>query len=163
MHRTQSAAPRTTTRKKAAIAAGLAATAALGALATAQAADASTATAAAPATTPYVVNHYGEQNADKGHPERSPKNLVLSEFTSAGGLHWQQWGAKKAVATGKITGNWCLDTCLDKPLKATVTLSDPKTVHGKRVFSRFTLHLSGKPGAYDSVEDLQGKRPLATS
>ncbi|WP_431043409.1 hypothetical protein ACQUSR_16940 [Streptomyces sp. P1-3] len=110
---------------------------------------------------PYVVNHYGEENADKGVAVRSPKNLVLSEFTSIHGVHWKQWGAKKAVGTGKVTGTWCLDKCLDKPLKATVTLSDPKTVKGKKVFSSFRLKLSGKPGAYDS-EDLKGKRPLAT-
>ncbi|MEV0375185.1 hypothetical protein AB0I10_36360 [Streptomyces sp. NPDC050636] len=157
-------------RRKTVITAALAGAAALGLLATAQAAGAApapehtapTASAARTDTSPYVINHYGEENADKGRAERSPKNLVLSEFTSINGVSWQQWGAKKAVGTGKVTGTWCLDTCLDKPLKATVTLSDPKTVNGRKVFSTFTLKLSGKPGAYDS-EDLQGKRPLATS
>ncbi|MFE0376969.1 hypothetical protein ACFW1M_15595 [Streptomyces inhibens] len=162
--------PRTTRRKQTAIGAALAGVAVLGMFATAHTANAAPAPAhtvatahlARTANTPYVINHFGEENADKGRAERSPKNLVLSEFTSINGLNWQQWGAKKAVGTGKVTGTWCLDTCLDKPLKATVTLSDPKTVNGKKVFSTFTLKLAGNPGTYDS-EDLRGKRPLATS
>ncbi|MGW7490776.1 hypothetical protein [Streptomyces sp. NPDC054786] len=162
--------PTMTRCHKTAIAAGLACVAVLGTFATANGANAATASAQAAHTTrtvravhtPYVMNHYGEENADKGRAERSPKNLVLSEFTSAQGLNWKQWGAKKAVATGKVTGAWCLDTCLDEPLTATLTLSDPKTVHGNKVFSSFTLKLAGGSGAYDS-EDLQGKRPLATS
>lgn len=159
-------------RHKTAIGAGLACVAALGAFATATGANAATAPAhaahahsagvAQTNNTPYVVNHYGEENADQGKAERSPERLVLSEFTSARDLNWKQWNTKKAVATGKVTGMWCLDTCLDKPLKATLTLSDPKTVNGKKVFSSFTLKLADGSGAYDS-EDLQGKRPLATS
>ncbi|GHI04163.1 hypothetical protein AQI88_35320 [Streptomyces cellostaticus] len=155
-----------TFRKNAAIAAGLAGAAVLGLFATAQAADAGEASHAAKAahsaTAPYVINHYGEKYADTGHAERRSKVLVLSEFTSIHQVSWKQWGAKKAVGTGKVTGNWCLDTCLDKPLKATISLSDPKTVGGKKVYSAFTLKLSGHPGTYDA-EDLQGKRPLATS
>ncbi|GES31018.1 hypothetical protein AB0G60_09410 [Streptomyces angustmyceticus] len=158
-----------TRRHRTAIATALACAAALGTLATAHAANAAApsahtahqARAAHTAATPYVINHYGEENADKGRAERRPAHLVLSEFTSAGDLHWKQWGAKKAVATGEVTGNWCLDTCLDKPLKATLTLSAPKAVHGRKVFSSFTLKLAGGSGKYDA-EDLQGKRPLAT-
>lgn len=169
MHRTTSR----TRRTKTAMGAALAGVAVLGMFATAQAADATTATQRTVATahststarannTPYVINHFGEENADKGRAERSPKNLVLSEFTSIKRLGWKQWDAKQAVGTGEVTGTWCLDTCLDKPLKATVTLGDPKTVNGKKVFSSFTLKLAGGQGAYDA-EDLHGKRPLATS
>ncbi|WP_438488260.1 hypothetical protein [Streptomyces sp. S186] len=170
---------RRTKRTKTVIATALTGVAALGMFATAQAAHASVGSAAGAgaeaghaahaadfartSATPYVINHYGEENADKGRAERSPKHLVLSEFTSIHGLRWKEWGAKKAVATGKVTGTWCLDTCLDKPLKATVTLSDPKTVNGRKVFSTFTLKLAKGTGAYDS-EDLRGSsRPLATS
>ncbi|MEU8780937.1 hypothetical protein [Streptomyces sp. NPDC048637] len=151
---------------KSAFGAALACVAVLGTVATAtgaQAATASehTASVARTSSTPYVMNHYGEENADHGKAERSPEKLVLSEFTSASDLNWK-WGTQKAVATGKITGNWCLETCQDKPLKGTLTLSDPKTVNGKKVFSSFTLKLAGGNGAYES-EDLQGKHPLATS
>ncbi|MFJ5803803.1 hypothetical protein [Streptomyces decoyicus] len=159
-------------RHKTAIGAGLVCVAALGTFATATGANAATAPAhtahahtagvAQTDNTPYVINHVGEENADQGKAERSPESLVLSEFTSVGDLNWKQWDAKKAVATGNVTGNWCLETCLDKPLKGTLTLSDPKTVNGKKVFSSFTLKLAGGSGAYDS-EDLQGKHPLATS
>ncbi|MEW9520796.1 hypothetical protein [Streptomyces tubercidicus] len=154
-------------RHKTALGAALACVAVLGTVATAtgaQAATASehTASVARTSGTPYVMNHMGEEHADKGKAERSPKALVLSEFTSAGNLDWKEWGTKKAVATGEITGMWCLETCQDKPLKGTLTLSDPKTVNGKKVFSSFTLKLAGGNGAYDS-EDLQGKHPLATT
>ncbi|MFE1173385.1 hypothetical protein [Streptomyces sp. NPDC058773] len=156
----------TTRRRRTAIGAALACAAVLGSAvvatgAQAASAPAQTASAARTGSGPYVINHYGEENADKGRAERSPANLVLSEFTSAQQLHWKQWDAKKAVATGKVTGSWCLDTCLDKPLKATLTLSDPKTVHGKKVYSSFTLKLADGNGSYD-VEDLKGKRPLST-
>ncbi|MFE3323466.1 hypothetical protein [Streptomyces sp. NPDC059176] len=111
--------------------------------------------------TPYVVNHYGEENTDAGRAERSPKTLVLSEFTTISDVTWQEWGAERAVGTGGVTGTWCLDACVDQPLKATVTLSDPTSVDGKEVFSAFRLSLTVKAGAYDS-EDLRGKRPLVT-
>ncbi|MGW0868646.1 hypothetical protein [Streptomyces sp. NPDC002611] len=161
---------RTTTtkisRKKVVLAASLTAATLLGAFATAQAADAGGASSASGkvgrvVAAPYVLNHYGEKYADTGHAERRPANLVLSEFTSISKVKWQQWGAKKAVGTGEVTGNWCLETCLDKPLKGTITLSGPKTVNGKKIYAAFTLKLSGQPGTYD-FEDLQGKRPLAT-
>ncbi|MFF3542274.1 hypothetical protein [Streptomyces platensis] len=148
-------------RHRTAIAAALACAAAFGTVATATGAQAAAPKHTAGADTPYVMNHYGEENADKGKAERNPANLVLSEFTSAGDLHWKQWDNKKAVATGDVTGMWCLETCQDKPLKATITLSDPKTVHGKKVYSSFTVKLAGGNGAYDS-EDLKGKQPLAT-
>ncbi|WEB45307.1 hypothetical protein MOV08_42445 [Streptomyces yunnanensis] len=154
-----------TFRRRAVLAAGLAGAAALGLSATAQAANG--AVPAAPtkavrtAVTPYVINHFGEENADTGRAERRPRDLVLSEFTSIHQVDWKQWGAKEAVGTGQVTGTWCLDTCLTKPLKATISLSDPKVVNGKRVYSAFTLKLAGQQGTYDS-EDLQGKRPLAT-
>ncbi|MEU8976709.1 hypothetical protein AB0D11_47600 [Streptomyces monashensis] len=151
-------------RKRAAVAAGLAGAAVFGLLTTAQAASGETVhpdKTVRPAASPYVINHYGEENADTGRAERRPHVLVLSEFTSIHQVNWTQWSAKGAVGTGEVTGNWCLDTCLDKPLKATISLSDPKTVHGKKVYSAFTLKLAGGATKYDA-EDLQGKRPLAT-
>ncbi|WP_395370072.1 hypothetical protein OHU45_16295 [Streptomyces tubercidicus] len=154
-------------RHKTAVSAALACVAVLGTVATATGAQAATASEQGSGVvrtnnTPYVMNHIGEEHADKGKAERSPERLVLSEFTSASNLDWKKWGTKKAVATGEITGMWCLDTCQDKPLKGTLTLSDPKTVNGKKVFSSFTLKLAGGKGSYDDVEDLQGKRHLAT-
>ncbi|MGW6905937.1 hypothetical protein [Streptomyces sp. NPDC054940] len=153
---------RTNSRKKAALAAGLSAAALLGAFATTQAADAAGAaekTAHATAT-PRVFNYPGEEHTPNPAVRR-PARLTLSEFTGIEKVHWKKWGAEKAVGTAKVTGMWCLDTCLDKPLDGVVTLSDPKTVHGKRVYSKFTLKLSGKPGKYDA-EDLKGKQALFT-
>lgn len=153
-------------RHKTALGAALACVAVLGTVATATGAQAATvsehtASTARTSGTPYVVNHYGEENADKGKAERSPENLVLSEFTAVNNLDWKEWGAKKAVATGKISSGWCGDACDEKPLNATLTLSDPKTVNGKKVFSSFTLKLPVGSGMYDA-EDLKGKRPMST-
>lgn len=93
-----------------AIGAGLAAVAVPGTFATAQSANAATAqhTAKATGSAPYVINHYGEENADKGKAARSPAHLVLSEFTSARGLHWQQWDGTKAwpPVRSPATGAW---------------------------------------------------------
>ncbi|UGY91472.1 hypothetical protein [Streptomyces gobiensis] len=129
-----------------------------------------TAPASATAALPYVLNHHGEQNRVKGALQRSPKDLVLSEFTTVNDVDWQRWDADRAVGTGKVTGTWCLDTCLDKPLKATVTLSDPQAASEKadetddrtddrKVFASFEVKLTEDSGMYDS-EDLRGKRAL---
>ncbi|MHA4773349.1 hypothetical protein L1085_002470 [Streptomyces sp. MSC1_001] len=154
----------TISRGKAALAAGLAGAAVLGLFAAAQSANSAPPrepVASVSTVSPYVVNHFGEENADTGRAERRPKDLVLSEFTGIHRVTWRVWGATKAVGTGEVTGTWCLDTCLDKPLKATIVLSDPRTVDGRVVYSAFTLAPAGRSDAYDS-EDLQGKRPLAT-
>ncbi|MFG2553850.1 hypothetical protein ACGFWF_28395 [Streptomyces sp. NPDC048581] len=163
MNRTASTQTPKLSRKKAALAAGISAAALLGAFVTTQAADTPSADGKPGRTVaaPYVLNLYGEEYADAGHPERRPANLVLSEFTHINNVKWKQWGAKKAYGTGEVGGTWCLPACLDKPLKGTITLSDPKTVKGRTFYSAFTLKLSGKPGTYDS-EDLQGKHALAT-
>lgn len=157
-------------RTMAALAAGLTVSAFFGAaFATMRATGASEASEASSAdgkagravTAPYVLNPYGEEHADTGNPERRPTSLVLSEFTQIGNVKWKQWDAKQASGTGDVGGAWCLPDCLDKPLKGTVTLSDPKTVNGKTYYSAFTLKLSGNPGTYES-EDLRGKHALAT-
>ncbi|MFB6438435.1 hypothetical protein ACFCVY_16900 [Streptomyces sp. NPDC056411] len=164
---------RRTRRSRTAMGAALAGVAVLGMFATAQAADAATASqrtaqavhstsVARAGSTPYVINHYGEENADRGRAERNPAHLVLSEFTSINAVDWKKWDAKRAVGTGEVTGSWCLETCMDKPLKATVTLSDPRTVDGRKVYTSFTLKLAGGAGQYDA-EDLHGTRPLATN
>ncbi|WP_432097645.1 hypothetical protein [Streptomyces sp. bgisy100] len=112
-------------------------------------------------TNPYVLNLYGEENADHGDAQRTPKNLVLSEFTSLNKVHWKQWGKGKAVGTADVTGNWCLETCQDKPLRGKVTLSDPKEVGGEMYYSSFTLKLAPGSGHYES-EDLNRKHALPT-
>ncbi|MFG2139063.1 hypothetical protein [Streptomyces sp. NPDC048650] len=167
MHRTPRTprtpcAPWSPRRPKAAVAAAaLAAAAVLGTCTTAHAAGPAP-TAGQTGHTPYVINHYGEQNADRGRPERSPKHLVLSEHSAIGGIRWTRWGTRKAVGTGNLTGTWCLTTCTTRPLNATVTLSHPRTVRGKKIFSAFTLEPAAKRSAYDT-EDLRGTRPLATT
>ncbi|MFH8369348.1 hypothetical protein [Streptomyces sp. NPDC018031] len=168
MIRTTSAPPRTP-RATAATASALAGAAAVALLCSACGASGGNAGAAArtvvhsarPGAAPYVLDQHGEENADRGRARRTPGKLALSEFTTVGGMRWTRWGPTTAVGTGEATGAWCLPGCLDKPLKATVTLADPRRVNGTKVFSSFVLELTDASGAYDS-DDLRGKRPLAT-
>ena len=115
---------------------------------------------ASASTRPFVLSQDEEPQAKDA--DRRPDKLVLSEFTTIDRITWKQWRDAEATGSGQVTGTWCLETCQDKPLKGTVTLTDPKTVNGKRYFSAYTLTLAdGTKKAYDT-EDLNGKRALAT-
>ncbi|MFM9371147.1 hypothetical protein [Streptomyces sp. Da 82-17] len=161
-----------TTKQTAALTAALATAAALALAASAPSASAALVPDAAlgpgdaaersAAAKPYVLNHHGEANAEAGSAQRRPERLVLSEFTTAHGLRWERWGAEQAVGVGRVTGSWCAETCLDRPLKATLRLLDPRTVDGRRVYSAFTLTVTDKAGGTYQAEDLRGKRALAT-
>lgn len=112
-------------------------------------------------TRPFVISQ-GEEKPEAENADRRPSKLVLSEFTTVDRITWKQWTGDEATGSGEVTGTWCLETCQDKPLKGTVTLTDPKTVNGKRYFSAYTLKLAdGTKKTYDT-EDLSGKRQLAT-
>ncbi|MDI3406491.1 hypothetical protein [Streptomyces cavernicola] len=166
MNRTNPTTVTGKSRPKAALAVGLATAAGLGLLVsspqTANAALSGSEGTERSSATPYVVQRSGEETPDaRAGAQRRPERLVLTEFTSISGVDWARWDARDAVGSGLVTGSWCLSTCQDKPLKATLRLSDPRTVDGKRVYSAFTLTLSDRTGTYDS-EDLRGKRPLAT-
>ncbi len=106
---------------------------------------------------PYVVNFYGEENAD-GNPEREPGNLVVSEHSSIQQIEWQEWNGGEAVGTGLLSGIWCLPECMDEPFEATVTLSDPTDVNGDLYFSTFELEAPDADGYV--VDDMDGERPL---
>ncbi|MDQ8702618.1 hypothetical protein RCO28_08975 [Streptomyces sp. LHD-70] len=149
-------------RSNAALTAGLATVAGLALLAPPQSANAAPGTsdrAERSSATPYVVQRSGEETA-RTSTGRRPERLVLSEFTSVHDVNWARWDARRAVGAGLVTGSWCLSTCMDKPLKATLRLADPRTVDGRKVYSTFTLTLADGSGSYDA-EDLRGKRPLA--
>ncbi|MCM2579306.1 hypothetical protein [Streptomyces meridianus] len=109
---------------------------------------------------PFVLSQDEEPQAKEA--DRRPDKLVLSEFTTVDRITWTQWREADATGTGDVTGTWCLETCQDKPLKGTVTLSDPKTVNGKRYFSAYTLQLADGTKKTYETEDLNGKRQLAT-
>ncbi|MFX4291527.1 hypothetical protein [Streptomyces bohaiensis] len=108
-------------------------------------------------TRPYVVNFYGEENAE-GAAEREPANLVLSEHSSLQEMQWSEWNGDRAVGTGLLSGMWCLPDCADQPFEATVTLSEPTDVAGDVYFAAFDLDA---PGAQEyRADDLDGERPL---
>ncbi|MFF5210425.1 hypothetical protein [Streptosporangium sp. NPDC000396] len=84
----------------------------------------------------YVINFYG---AEEGRADQRPSNLVVSEFSSLGGLTWRRWGPRTAVGVGKLRGSWCLPGCLAEPYTATVTLGRVKKVRGEKYFTRFDI------------------------
>lgn len=87
---------------------------------------------AAPATP--KVSNCGELSV-------KPTGIVLScadANTALEKLTWKSWGASKARATGTFSENDCSPTCaagMFHRYKAVVTLSDPKTVKGTKVFT----------------------------
>lgn len=103
-----------------------------------------------------------EEDPKAEDADRRPGKLVLSEHTTVSRISWKRWSDTEATGTGEVTGTWCLETCQDKPLTGTVTLSEPKTVDGKRYFSAYTLKLADGTATTYTGEDLNGKRSLPT-
>lgn len=58
-----------------------------------------------------------------GHPLTRPTKFGLTEFSSVSRLSWRSWGEAKAVATGRLSGMWCIPHCPDHGYPATVELS----------------------------------------
>ncbi len=58
-----------------------------------------------------------------GQPLRRPTSVGLSELVTVSELKWSSWGGSAAVASGKLSGPWCLPGCGTKPYDVTVTLS----------------------------------------
>ncbi|GAA0438229.1 hypothetical protein Acor_62350 [Acrocarpospora corrugata] len=100
----------------------------------------------------YVLNLFGDE---QGRPDQSPKNLVVSEFSSLSEVTWRNWGPATAVGAGKLSGSWCLPECLDKPYDATVTLSSIKVAQGQSYFSRYDIEVD-LPVAQQEGADLSG-------
>jgi hypothetical protein len=103
----------------------------------------------------YVINFHG---AELGRSDQRPKDLVLSEFSTLNGLTWQSWGPTRAVGAGKLSGTWCLPTCLDAPYDAGVTLSNVLPVKGRGYFTRYRIEAKLPPGQQEGA-DLAGILP----
>ncbi|TJZ42813.1 hypothetical protein FCH28_33515 [Streptomyces piniterrae] len=89
-----------------------------------------------------------------GHPLRRPTAIGLTEFTTLTRLRWRSWGKPKAVATGKLSGNWCIPKCTDSPYPATLELSRLERQENVSYYTRATVRSSHLPPA-DSGEDLR--------
>ena len=78
-----------------------------------------------------------------------PTGIVLScadANTALEKLTWTAWGASKARATGFFSENDCSPTCVAGMFhgyKAIVTLSDPKSVKGAKVFTKARVVFPG--------------------
>ena len=91
------------------------------------------------ATTPRILNcqHQAVTRPASFIISCADANSYLQQMT------WKSWGAKSARASGKYTMNSCTPNCAAGKFvsyPATVTLSAPKTVAGKRWFT--ILHVS---------------------
>jgi hypothetical protein len=84
-----------------------------------------------------------------GEISAKPTGLVLScadATTALEMLKWSAWGASTARATGTFADNDCSPTCAAGTFnryKANVTLSAPKTINGKKVFTKVRVVFPG--------------------
>ncbi|MFF4696369.1 hypothetical protein [Streptomyces chattanoogensis] len=92
-----------------------------------------------------------------GHPLSRPTAFGLTEFSSLFELHWRSWGGPKAVATGRLTGNWCIPHCPERGYPATVELSRLERQENVSYYTRATVRSAHLPPA-DTGEDLSNVR-----
>ena len=92
-----------------------------------------------------------------------PEELTLSEFSHATDLEWESWGDASAVATGRISGMFCLSRCEGAKYEVTVVLCEVDDDHYRRfgVFGDFPefddgewafggpLYIGGRPQGDD--------------
>ncbi|MEV0375184.1 hypothetical protein AB0I10_36355 [Streptomyces sp. NPDC050636] len=92
-----------------------------------------------------------------GHPLRRPTRIGLTEFSTLTQLSWRSWGKPKAVATGKLSGSWCIPQCTDSPYPATIELSRLERQENVSYYTRATVRSAHLPPA-DTGEDLRNVR-----
>jgi hypothetical protein len=66
-------------------------------------------------------------------------------------LLWHSWGSRASKATGLVAANNCKPYCARGTFHtypATFVLSDPREVHGTRLYSRLSISYGG-PRPYD--------------
>ncbi|GAB7032470.1 hypothetical protein AB0G35_03540 [Streptomyces sp. NPDC021749] len=80
-----------------------------------------------------------------GHPLSRPTRIGLTEFSTLTGLTWRSWGGPKAVATGRLSGTWCLPRCSDSGYRATVELSGLVRQENVSYYSRAAVRSSHLP------------------
>ncbi|MFI9262529.1 hypothetical protein ACIGT4_33200 [Streptomyces sioyaensis] len=100
-----------------------------------------------------------------GHPLSRPTGFALTEFSSVSRLSWRSWGGAKAVATGRLSGNWCLPRCTGNGYPATVELSRLQRQENVSYYTRAAVRSSHlPPGGHDGQSDLSAVRlPLPES
>ncbi|MFD9206534.1 hypothetical protein ACFVZM_09635 [Streptomyces sioyaensis] len=100
-----------------------------------------------------------------GHPLTRPTGFALTEFSSVSRLSWRSWGGPKAVATGRLSGNWCLPRCTGTGYPATIELSRLQRRENVSYYTRAAVRSSHlPPGGHDGETDLSAVRlPLPES
>lgn len=91
-----------------------------------------------------------------GHPLTRPTGFGLTEFSSVSRLSWRSWGGEKAVATGRLSGTWCLPRCSGDGYRATLELGRLERRENVSYYTRATVRSAHLPPA-DS-DDLSAVR-----
>ncbi|UGY91473.1 hypothetical protein [Streptomyces gobiensis] len=79
-----------------------------------------------------------------GQPLRRPTSFG-TEHTSLSRLSWRSWGKEKAVATGRVTGMWCMPDCAKSGYPATVELSRLVRQENVSYYTRATVRSTRLP------------------
>ncbi|ANZ21492.1 hypothetical protein ACH4YO_02370 [Streptomyces noursei] len=90
-----------------------------------------------------------------GHPLIRPTRLGLTEFTSLSHLKWRDWGQPKAVATGEVSGMWCIPGCEKTGYPATVELSGLQRQENVSYYTRASVRSAHLPNPAETGEDLR--------
>ncbi|MFJ5803802.1 hypothetical protein [Streptomyces decoyicus] len=95
-----------------------------------------------PAPSPTQVSGPVYVSDTLGHPLTRPTGFALTEFSSVSRLSWRSWGRPKAVATGRVTGMWCIPHCPAHGYPATVELSRLQHQENVSYYSRAVVRSS---------------------
>ncbi|MFG2529157.1 hypothetical protein [Streptomyces sp. NPDC048516] len=92
-----------------------------------------------------------------GHPLTRPTGFALTEFASVSRLSWRSWGQPKAVATGRLSGMFCIPHCPAHGYRATIELSRLQHQENVSYYSRAVVH-SSHPLPSDPAAQLRNVR-----
>ncbi|MFI0715433.1 hypothetical protein ACH4SK_33390 [Streptomyces inhibens] len=81
----------------------------------------------------------------EAHPLSRPTSFGLTEFTGVSQLSWRSWGTAKAVATGRVSGNWCIPHCPADGYPATVELTRLQRHENVSYYTRAVVRSSHLP------------------
>ncbi|MQA96582.1 MAG: hypothetical protein GEV11_18745 [Streptosporangiales bacterium] len=107
----------------------------------------------------YVFNTAGEE---QGFPDRMPKRMTVSEFTTFTSLSWSAWTDDTAVGEGRVQGTWCLPDCADRGYPADLRLITPRPFDGREFFTRYTVEAELPAKYQQAFEDAEADGSLMT-
>ena len=87
------------------------------------------------------------ETIDSTGPEQRPAGLTLDNHDTIDGLTWAAWGSPTTTGRGTVHIDDCDPDCAsghDQDIRATITLTDIKTVDGHQEYTTFTLTWPGQ-------------------